>query len=104
MNLSSSTLLEYSTRLDAALRAVAKAETIALNPLGSRDCLPRSLALFAFLRRCGIPAIHYIGIQRYPFLAHAWVESNRLPVRERSETILPFTPIATIGAQEATPR
>ena len=39
------------------------------------DCLPRSLALFLYLRRSGLPAEHHIGIRRYPFGAHAWVKA-----------------------------
>ena len=39
-----------------------------------RDCLPRSLALFGFLRSMGLAVEHVIGVQLVPFLAHAWVE------------------------------
>ena len=38
------------------------------------DCLPRSLTLYLLLRRKGIPATLQIGVKRYPFGAHAWVE------------------------------
>ena len=38
------------------------------------DCLPRSLTLFVLLRRRGVPATLRIGVKRYPFGAHAWVE------------------------------
>ena len=38
------------------------------------DCLPRSLAIYALLRRQGVPATLRIGVKRFPFAAHAWVE------------------------------
>jgi hypothetical protein len=39
------------------------------------DCLPRSLALYKYLRSVGLPAVHVIGARRVPiFLFHAWVE------------------------------
>ena len=38
------------------------------------DCLPRALATYLLLRRRGVPATLHIGVKRYPFGAHAWVE------------------------------
>ena len=38
------------------------------------DCLPRSLAIYVLLRRQGVPATLRIGVKRFPFGAHAWVE------------------------------
>lgn len=38
------------------------------------DCLPRSLAVYVLLRRQGVPATLRIGVKRFPFAAHAWVE------------------------------
>lgn len=40
------------------------------------DCLPRSLALFSFLKSMGLPARHRIGVRAAPLLMHAWVESG----------------------------
>ena len=40
----------------------------------SLDCLPRSLAIYVLLRRQGVPATLRIGVKRFPFAAHAWVE------------------------------
>ena len=39
-----------------------------------KDCLPQALTLFVLLRRRGVPATLRIGVKRYPFAAHAWVE------------------------------
>jgi hypothetical protein len=38
------------------------------------DCLPRAMAVYILLRRRGVPATLRIGVKRYPFGAHAWVE------------------------------
>lgn len=38
------------------------------------DCLPRAMTLYVLLRRRGIPATLSIGVKRFPFAAHAWVE------------------------------
>jgi Transglutaminase-like superfamily len=45
-----------------------------------KDCLPRSLALFYLLRSRGVPAVIHIGVAKYPFQAHAWVEVEGRPV------------------------
>lgn len=39
-------------------------------------CLQRSAAATCLLRLCGIPAVLTIGIRKYPFMAHAWVEAS----------------------------
>lgn len=39
-----------------------------------RDCLPRALTACLLLWRGGVPATLHIGVKRYPFGAHAWVE------------------------------
>jgi hypothetical protein len=57
-----------------ARQAFSRAENLFLLRSAPRDCLPRSLALFRFLRSVGVPAEHCIGVQRFPFEAHAWVE------------------------------
>lgn len=41
-----------------------------------RDCLPRALTACLLLWRGGVPATLHIGVKRYPFGAHAWVEYN----------------------------
>ena len=60
--------------LPRALRAFLVAENFAISSRAPRDCLRRSLALFRFLRNMRVPVEHCIGIERYPFHAHAWVE------------------------------
>ena len=38
------------------------------------DCLPKALTTFLLLRRRNVPVTLHIGVKRYPFGAHAWVE------------------------------
>lgn len=74
--------------LDRALAAFARAENLFVPRRAPDDCLPRSLALFRFLRVMGLPAEHVIGCRRAPFFAHAWVECGGrvvLDVDRRSE-------------------
>jgi hypothetical protein len=63
-------------RLERAIATFSRAENLFVPASAPGDCLPRSLALFRFLRRMGLPAEHVIGVDRDPFLAHAWVECN----------------------------
>jgi hypothetical protein len=63
--------------LDRAAAAFARAENFFVPRRAPDDCLPRSLALFRFLRMMGLPAEHVIGCRRAPFFAHAWVECGR---------------------------
>lgn len=37
-------------------------------------CLPKALAAYRMLRRRGVPVDFSIGIQPFPFVAHAWLE------------------------------
>ena len=61
------------------------------------DCLPRSLALFSFLRALGLPATHKIGGTRYPgLLMHAWVESSERALIDDPELLGMLTVLSTI--------
>ncbi|MCY4505336.1 MAG: lasso peptide biosynthesis B2 protein [Acidobacteria bacterium] len=59
-------------RLDRTLEAVRTASRYYHRR--GLDCLPRSLAIYVLLRRQGVPATLRIGVKRFPFAAHAWVE------------------------------
>jgi hypothetical protein len=85
-----------SDHLPAALKAFGVAELLLVSRLGLEDCLPRSLALFAFLREGGLPVRHCIGVKRYPFTAHAWVESDGVALLQEAGLTESFTTIATI--------
>ncbi len=54
--------------------AFAQAEHFFVMRSAPRDCLPRSLALYRFMVSVGVPVDHCIGVMRFPFASHAWVE------------------------------
>ena len=39
-----------------------------------KDCLPKSLTIYYLVRRQGIDASLCIGVKKFPFAGHAWVE------------------------------
>jgi len=70
--------------------SVAKAA--ALFP-GRALCLEQSLTLYALLRRSCVPARLRLGIQSYPFAAHAWVETDGEPLNDIAEHIAFYVPL-----------
>lgn len=57
------------------------------------DCLPKALATYRFLRLRRIPVELCIGVAKYPFAGHAWVEYegrilDEKPYRVRFFTVL----------------
>lgn len=71
-----------SRPLPNAVLAFRKAEAVFPSRLGDRDCLPRALGLFAFLRHATFEPDFVVGFKRHPFTAHAWVEVDGAPVLE----------------------
>jgi hypothetical protein len=65
---------------------------------GRAVCLEQSLALYVLLRRRGVPAELSLGVQAYPFQAHAWVELNGEPVNEDAETVEKFRRMPQVAA------
>ena len=47
-------------------------------------CLQRSAATTCLLRRFGVPARTLIGVQQFPFKAHAWVEVDGRVVNDKA--------------------
>ncbi|HEX2313999.1 MAG TPA: lasso peptide biosynthesis B2 protein [Thermomonospora sp.] len=57
---------------------------VSLACLGSRGCLPRSLAITVLCRMRGVWPTWCVGVRtRPPFGAHAWVEAAGRPVGEQ---------------------
>jgi hypothetical protein len=86
-----------ATVADTDPRLVTRAEyavamAAALYP-GHAACLERSLMLYWYLRRAGVPAEYRMGVQMYPFLAHAWVEYEGVPINDVPEHVRLFRPI-----------
>ena len=80
---------------EACLKTFVRAENLWLSRLSPNDCLPRSLALFRYLRCEGVAAEHVIGVRRVPFAAHAWVEADGDALLD--ERIAGFTTLARLG-------
>jgi asparagine synthase (glutamine-hydrolysing) len=76
-----------TTRLHGVLRRAVH--------VGTDDCLPASLSLGRALRQQGVDARVCFGVQKFPFLAHAWVEADRMIVNDSVENISRFTTIAS---------
>lgn len=57
---------------------------------GRAKCLEQSIVLFYVLRRAGVPAQFRMGVQPYPFLAHAWVEYLGHPLNDVAEHVKRF--------------
>jgi transglutaminase superfamily protein/coenzyme PQQ synthesis protein D (PqqD) len=95
---------EDATGADSALAAFVAAENVFVARRAPNDCLVRSLALYRFLLSVGVPAEHVIGVRRFPFAAHAWVESGGASLLH--EASHDFAPLARIGAPpgDAPPR
>ena len=58
----------------------------------ARTCLPRSVALWALLRRQGIDSEVVIGVRPggAPLDAHAWVERGGVPLNERADIVATY--------------
>jgi Transglutaminase-like superfamily len=65
---------------------------------GRAICLEQSLTLYVLLRRRGIAAQLKLGVQPFPFAAHAWVELDGEPVNEDPEAVAKFLPMAGVTA------
>ena len=65
---------------------------------GHAACLERSLMLYWYLRRAGVPVAYRMGVQMYPFLAHAWVEHRGVPINDVPEHVRLFRPIEGVTA------
>jgi Transglutaminase-like superfamily/Coenzyme PQQ synthesis protein D (PqqD) len=83
--------------VERAEKAFLAAENLVVFRRAPEDCLPRSLALFGFLRSLGLPAAHIIGVRRFPVMMHAWVQIGNLHVLERDVSRDDFRSVAVLG-------
>ena len=51
------------------------------------QCLEQSVFILWWLRRAGIDGQLRFGVQQYPFMAHAWVETTGVPVNDAAERL-----------------
>lgn len=80
--------------IDATLRRILQAT--ALYP-GRSQCLEQSVIAYVLLRRRGYDVQLRIGVQHYPFAAHAWVELDGEPVTESVEVVNRFVPMPQVA-------
>jgi hypothetical protein len=59
---------------------------------GRAICLEQSVACHVLLRRYGHASSLRVGVQPYPFRAHAWVEVGGQPVLENEDELVKFVP------------
>jgi hypothetical protein len=88
-----------TVRVDPACVACAEygiARGAALYP-GRALCLERSLALYHYLRRRGVAVEFRMGVQTYPFGAHAWVEYRGHVINDVPEHVKRFHSILGAG-------
>lgn len=71
------------------------ARAAALFP-GRALCLEQSLALYTLLRRSAVPARLRLGIQAYPFAAHAWVDVDGVPLNDIAEHVAFYTALEDV--------
>lgn len=76
----------------AAATATNVARAAAFFP-GRALCLEQSLVLHFLLRRAGLQSTLRLGVQPYPFAAHAWVEHAGQPVNETRDGLRGFVPL-----------
>jgi hypothetical protein len=84
--------------LKRSIAAFTTAENFLLMKSAPKDCVPRSLALFRFLRLAGLSVEHCIGVRRFPFAAHGWVEYRGHVVQDDPSRQLTFKILARISA------
>lgn len=60
------------------------------------DCLFRALLLQAVLRRRRVAATLVLGVQTWPFEAHAWVQAGDLVLDDGLDHVSGFTPILAV--------
>lgn len=79
----------------AVMRQVIRAT--AMYP-GRALCLEQSVAAMFLLRRRGVDARVRLGVQHYPFAAHAWVEIDGVAVTETEEVVSRFVRLPEVAA------
>jgi hypothetical protein len=83
--------------VEVARAAFMRAENFYVRRRAPNDCLPRSLALYAYMRGLGLPVVHCIGARRFPALrCHAWVEYDGAPILDQRANVSDYTLIASM--------
>ena len=85
--------------LESAIRGTQQTilTATALYP-GRSQCLEQAVVGFVLLRRIGLDVRVRLGVQPYPFRAHAWLELNGRPLTETPEAISQFALIPDLAS------
>jgi Transglutaminase-like superfamily/Coenzyme PQQ synthesis protein D (PqqD) len=87
---------EFDDLVQRAERAFARAEHFFVMRAAPKDCLPRSLALYQFMLSVGVPVDHCIGVIRFPFASHAWVECRGRVLNDSEANVRFYAELARI--------
>jgi hypothetical protein len=77
--------------------SAARVATAAAFYPGRAECLEQSLTLFVLLRRRGLAAELRLGVQTFPFRAHAWVEYGGRPINEHEDFVSRLAAFQSLG-------
>jgi hypothetical protein len=66
---------------------------------GNAECLHRSLVGFKILRQMGIEVNLVVGVKKFPFSSHAWLELNDRIINDSEDMKAIYTEILRIGAK-----
>jgi len=61
-----------------------------------KDCLPKSLTIYYLVRKQGIDASLCIGVKKFPFAGHAWVEYRGRIVDDFPKRVPLYTLLARV--------
>jgi len=82
--------------MDEIVYPMVRAYSVIRRPFaqGNSDCFERSLALGFALRDRGVSTELCVGVEKFPFFAHAWLEREGIALNDRVENIRTQTVIA----------
>jgi Transglutaminase-like superfamily len=89
---------EAAVSQQAIARAVRVVATAAAFYPRRALCLEQSLVLYRMLRRQGAAVRLRVGVQPFPFTAHAWVEHDGRPINEHEDFVMQLSPFPSLGA------
>ncbi|MGS2750591.1 lasso peptide biosynthesis B2 protein [Bacillus zanthoxyli] len=65
--------------------------------MGNAQCLHRSLIGFKLLRQDGLPVQLVVGVRKFPFSSHAWVEFENNVINDVQTVKETYTEVFRIG-------
>ncbi|MGG0299191.1 lasso peptide biosynthesis B2 protein [Bacillus albus] len=81
-------------------RLLNKIDKVCFWFFGNAQCLHRSLIGFKLVRKWGIPAELVIGVKKFPFGSHAWLEHDGSVVNDIQTVKESYIEVLRIGGQK----